>query len=192
MTDGQHAAKSSVEGGMTFARERGILRRAEGQPGRVLSLLYFSNSLGAAAGTLIAGFVLISWVGLDGTLAVAGMTNLLVAALSVGLAHLQPSLRGEDDASSVGVETQPSRRGPRRTGCYATVVWPRVRHVRSYRSILRGRLDPRTLAGARQPRTRSTMLPPSSSVYSPRRSVIRARAQTPLHDPVALLGRVQP
>ena len=42
-------------------------------------MLYFTNSLGAAAGVLASGFVLIAWVGLPGTLRTAGVLNLLLA-----------------------------------------------------------------------------------------------------------------
>ena len=66
--------------GATFPlMSAGVLRRLPELPGRVLSLLYFSNSLGAAAGVLIAGFVLYALAGLPGTLAAAAMLNLLVA-----------------------------------------------------------------------------------------------------------------
>ena len=46
----------------------GVLRRIPSYPGRTLSLLYFTNSLGAAVGVLIAGFVLFDMAGLPGTL----------------------------------------------------------------------------------------------------------------------------
>jgi predicted membrane-bound spermidine synthase len=49
--------------------------------GRTLSLLYFANSLGAAGGVLVAGFVLVSAVGLPGTLMSAAFANLLAAAV---------------------------------------------------------------------------------------------------------------
>jgi spermidine synthase len=57
----------------------GALRRVPGSPGRTLSLLYFTNSLGAAAGVLIAGFLLFDMAGLPGTLAAAAVLNLVVA-----------------------------------------------------------------------------------------------------------------
>ena len=47
-------------------------------------MLYFTNSLGAAAGVLASGFVLIAWVGLPGTLRVAGVLNLVLAARGRG------------------------------------------------------------------------------------------------------------
>jgi len=57
------------------------LGRAAGAPGRLLGLLYFANSIGAAGGVLIAGFVLIAAVGLPGTLLAASMLNLIAAAV---------------------------------------------------------------------------------------------------------------
>jgi predicted membrane-bound spermidine synthase len=43
-------------------------------------MLYFSNSLGAAAGVLTSGFVLLEHFGLPGTLRIAGVLNLAIAA----------------------------------------------------------------------------------------------------------------
>lgn len=57
----------------------GVIRRMPAQPGRTLSILYFSNSLGAAVGVLVAGFVLFAMAGLPGTLAAASILNLVVA-----------------------------------------------------------------------------------------------------------------
>ena len=71
----------SVLLGMTFPlMSAGMLRLNPGQPGRTLSLLYFSNSLGAALGVLVAGFYLVELVGLPGTLLAAVILNLVVAA----------------------------------------------------------------------------------------------------------------
>ena len=70
----------SVLLGATFPlMTAGALRRASDRAGRTISLLYFANSLGAAAGVLVAGFVLIAVAGLPGTLAAAAMINLVVA-----------------------------------------------------------------------------------------------------------------
>jgi predicted membrane-bound spermidine synthase len=60
----------------------------------VLSLLYFSNSLGAAIGVLVAGFVLIRMAGLHGTLTAAAIINMVVgiatlAAVRYFLPYLQ-------------------------------------------------------------------------------------------------------
>jgi spermidine synthase len=67
--------------GMTFPlMSAGVLRLRPGRAGRKLSLLYFSNSLGAAVGVLVAGFYLVELAGLPGTLLAAAMLNLTVAA----------------------------------------------------------------------------------------------------------------
>ena len=73
--------------GTTFPlMSAGVIRlaRADQSPGRILGLLYFANSLGAAGGVLLAGFVLIAMLGLPGTLLVAGFLN-VIAGLAVGL-----------------------------------------------------------------------------------------------------------
>src|SRR3984885_4318158 len=66
--------------GMTFPLiSGGLIRRWPDQPGETLAMLYFTNSLGAAIGVLVSGFVLISAVGLPGTVLTAGILNLLLA-----------------------------------------------------------------------------------------------------------------
>jgi predicted membrane-bound spermidine synthase len=55
--------------------------------GEPIAMLYFANSLGAAAGVLTSGFVLIAWVGLPGTLRTAGIINLVLAAVIALLAR---------------------------------------------------------------------------------------------------------
>ena len=71
----------SVLLGMTFPlMSAAVLRLRTRKPGRTLSMLYFTNSLGAAVGVLIAGFYLVQLAGLPGTLLAAAMINLVVAA----------------------------------------------------------------------------------------------------------------
>src|SRR5580765_4801697 len=66
--------------GATFPlMSAGALRLAPRRPGRTLALLYFANSLGAAAGVLVAGFWLVALAGLPGALLAAAMLNLAVA-----------------------------------------------------------------------------------------------------------------
>jgi len=70
----------SVLLGATFPlMAAGVLRRRPERAGRTIALLYFANSLGAAIGVLLAGFVLIGRYGLPGTLLAAAMTNIAVA-----------------------------------------------------------------------------------------------------------------
>ena len=58
----------------------GVLRLRPGRAGYVVAMLYFTNSLGAAAGVLASGFYFIAAAGLPGTLTAAGVINLAVAA----------------------------------------------------------------------------------------------------------------
>ncbi|MBF0180090.1 MAG: spermidine synthase [Magnetococcales bacterium] len=68
--------------GMTFPlMSGGVLRLYPDTPGGLLSWLYFTNSAGGALGVLASGFFTIDRLGLDGTLAAAGMLNLLLALL---------------------------------------------------------------------------------------------------------------
>jgi spermidine synthase len=52
-----------------------------------LAILYFSNSLGAAIGVLVSGFVLIEAVGLPGTIFTAGLINLFLTLMVWLLSH---------------------------------------------------------------------------------------------------------
>ncbi len=75
--------------GMTFPlMSAGIIRENREQTGSILSFLYFTNSLGAAIGALLSGFVLVAYAGLPGTLAIAG-------ALNIGIMLLALRHRGE-------------------------------------------------------------------------------------------------
>ena len=70
----------SVLLGMTFPLiSGGLIRRWPDRPGETLATLYFTNSLGAAIGVLVSGFVLIGAVGLPGTIESAGILNIALA-----------------------------------------------------------------------------------------------------------------
>lgn len=68
----------------------GIIRRLPATPGRMLGLLYFGNSIGAAVGVLVAGFVLLAIGGLPGSVVTAAATNIAVAGLAFLLARRFP------------------------------------------------------------------------------------------------------
>jgi spermidine synthase len=71
----------SVLLGATFPlMSAGLVRAHPQASGESVSMLYFTNCLGAALGVLTSGFVLIAWVGLPGTLRTAGLINLGLAA----------------------------------------------------------------------------------------------------------------
>lgn len=70
----------SVLLGMTFPlMAGGIIRLHPQNAGATISMLYFTNSLGAAAGVLASGFLLIEKVGLPGTILTAGLLNVALA-----------------------------------------------------------------------------------------------------------------
>jgi len=88
--------------GLANAANAGI-RPALGEP---IAMLYFSNSLGAAAGVLTSGFVLIAWVGLPGTLRTAGAINLVIA---VAVALLARSASAPVEPQQAGGEARPAK-----------------------------------------------------------------------------------
>jgi predicted membrane-bound spermidine synthase len=70
----------SVLLGLTFPlMSAGVLRKYPDKPGRSVSMLYFTNSIGAAVGVLTSGFLLIRFVGLPGTIRIAGLINIVLA-----------------------------------------------------------------------------------------------------------------
>ena len=96
-------------GALRLIARAGTAVGASERTGRVLALLYFANSLGAAAGVLVAGFYLIRVVGLPGTLTVAAVINLVVGALVAGLALLwrEDVVSSETAEDAEGAEVLP-------------------------------------------------------------------------------------
>ena len=87
--------------GMTFPLISGaIIRRFPNASGYSISTLYFTNSLGAAVGVLVSGFMLISWVGLPGTIMTAGLLSVLLAAV-VWLLSRHPQWREGQSAAEL-------------------------------------------------------------------------------------------
>ena len=80
----------SVLLGMTFPLLSGaLIRRYPDNPGATVSMLYFTNSIGAAIGVLVSGFVLIEAVGLPGTMFFAGILNIALALIVWRMARAQ-------------------------------------------------------------------------------------------------------
>lgn len=68
--------------GMTFPlMTAAIVRSFPKNPGKSIGILYFTNSIGAAIGVLVSGFIFISLLGLPGTIRVAGIINILIALI---------------------------------------------------------------------------------------------------------------
>lgn len=90
----------------------GVVRLQPTSSGNALGWLYFSNSLGAVAGVLTSGFVLIGWVGLPGTLLVAATCNFVLALLVWAVSRLaipadspadQPHLAASGTATNANI-----------------------------------------------------------------------------------------
>ncbi|HEY7860989.1 MAG TPA: fused MFS/spermidine synthase, partial [Gemmatimonadaceae bacterium] len=98
--------------GATFPlMSAGVIRIVPRKPGRVLSELYFANSIGGAAGVLIAGFWLLGLGGLPLTLDAAATTNFVVFILALGAARYRtkdavtvPVSHGEEPESPDAAE----------------------------------------------------------------------------------------
>src|SRR5712691_9482615 len=74
--------------GMTFPLLSGaVIRRGPRESGHHLAMLYFTNSIGAAIGALASAFLLIGWIGMPGTMRLAGLLNLALAATVLAIAH---------------------------------------------------------------------------------------------------------
>lgn len=93
--------------GMTFPLiSGGIIRRWPERSGETLSVLYFTNSLGAALGVLVSGFLLIGLVGLPGTVLTAGLLNVLLALLVWLIIRRDP----EPPSPAASLQPQPADR----------------------------------------------------------------------------------
>jgi spermidine synthase len=93
--------------GMTFPlMSAGIIRLVPQKTGKILALLYFTNSLGAAIGVLASGFLLIRFLGLPGTIGLAGMINIAIALSVWLLVKRQP---GEPFRTGVESSQRPAR-----------------------------------------------------------------------------------
>jgi len=95
----------SVLLGMTFPlMSAGLVRAQRSAAGESLAMLYFTNSLGGAAGVLVSGFVLIASLGLPGTLRFAGVLNLAIAIVVYVLSRpvrseaIRPTASAQDTA----------------------------------------------------------------------------------------------
>lgn len=84
-------APQSVLLGATFPLMSGaIVRRHPASSGQTIAMLYFTNSLGAAAGVLVSGFYLVGAVGLPGTILTAGLLNVALALVVWAITKRSP------------------------------------------------------------------------------------------------------
>ncbi len=95
--------------GTTFPlMSAGIMRLYPQTPGSTLSMLYFTNSLGAAIGVLTSGFYLIEKFGMPGTLLTAGLINIILALVVWAAEKLRHMTKNspDDHAPEVLVESR--------------------------------------------------------------------------------------
>ncbi len=67
--------------GATFPLISSFLIRKSEQSGKILSYLYFSNTIGGCGGIFAAGFFLLDFIGLSETIYLAGLVNIITAVL---------------------------------------------------------------------------------------------------------------
>ena len=74
--------------GMTFPMlSSGLVRAWPQNPGRIIAFSYFSNSVGAALGVIISGFILVYFFGYSGSLLYAGSLNILLGVASIIISY---------------------------------------------------------------------------------------------------------
>jgi spermidine synthase len=86
----------------------GLIRQARGSgvgTGRLISLLYFANSIGAAGGVLLAGFYLIGSTGLPGTLLTAAIINILVGLVVFGAVRITRDEEADSGFTTDNIES---------------------------------------------------------------------------------------
>lgn len=99
----------------------GILRRDLVHSGEVLSLLYFTNSLGASIGAVVSGFVLVGWLGLPGTLMVAAAINIFI--MLVATRDREQSKPIERREPSEGTVEEDGESGGQKASSRGPLVW---------------------------------------------------------------------
>lgn len=119
-------APQSVLLGMTFPlMSGGYLRVSPQQDGEILGGLYFTNSIGAAAGALAATFLLLPWIGMPGAVMVAGVINLLVGVVAWKVAASVPdtvAAIAAPPSSSVPQDASQERAADRRLSRFQTLM----------------------------------------------------------------------
>lgn len=99
--------------GSTFPlMSAGIVRLSPNKTGSVLSMLYFTNSIGAAIGVLVSGFVLIDIFGLPGTILTAGLLNIFLALFVWALTKQYPitSVVTTEEVAKTSTKSYPNTR----------------------------------------------------------------------------------
>lgn len=111
--------------GATFPMAIRWFARASPSPARPASVLYVLNTAGAAAGSLLAGFVLIPTLGVSGTVAVGMAASVLAAGAAVGAVVTGSSGASGSSGSAGSTGSKPERRKAEARGAGSPQVTPR-------------------------------------------------------------------
>ena len=99
---------ASILLGSTFPlMSAGIIRLYPQSSARVLSMLYFTNSLGASIGVLVSGFLLIRELGLPGTILTSGILNIVLAIAVWAITKRLPPVEGASAANDASATAGP-------------------------------------------------------------------------------------
>jgi spermidine synthase/tetratricopeptide (TPR) repeat protein/MFS family permease len=74
------------------------------ESGKNVATLYFLNSFGAVVGSLLGGFFLVPIAGLHATIYTAGVTNVAIGGIALGLSALNFRFEAQPAASEAGTE----------------------------------------------------------------------------------------
>lgn len=85
--------------GATFPALCSVMIRSVPTLDRHLGIIYGINTVGAAVGTVIAGIVLVEFVGLTGTVTTANLVNLIIGATAIALGAKSKQNQMQDSAN---------------------------------------------------------------------------------------------
>ena len=80
------------------------LQNQSADPGRSSARFYSVNSLGAVCGAGLAGFWLVTWLGMTATLQLTGLANILIACVALCIARFGRSATAASPAPESGSE----------------------------------------------------------------------------------------
>ncbi|MFN7916266.1 MAG: fused MFS/spermidine synthase [Vicinamibacterales bacterium] len=132
--------------GATFPMAVRWFSHRSANPARVSGALYAMNTVGAAVGSLLAGFSLIPAVGISGTTKIGMLGSVLAAGV---VAFVASRDRDEDEAPRVRLKPDPTREAAR--GQKPDPTGGGARGPKPDRDALRVRLKPAPTSGAARP-----------------------------------------
>lgn len=77
--------------------------------GRTHAVIYAVNTLGACAGALLAGFFMIKSLGLESSMYLTGLSNLVLGVLAIALSRNLPHVESRKAGGAEALETEPGK-----------------------------------------------------------------------------------